>query len=422
MVNIMWDVIIIGGGPAGAFCAYLLARNGCSVVLLEKGEKFRYKSCAGGVTPRALSLLPKVPEEIIEDRPRYLRVFADDVFFEFKLRGEGILVYRSKFDQWLRDLAESEGAVVKYNTTAKDIVFANNFVEVKHTQGSEEGKILVGAFGYSGHLFKKLGIEPPPYSLAVQREFKLPEEDIEEVKGAFETYFGAEFCTFGYAWIFPKSKSRGVSVGIVDKEAKSGLLLKLDYAIKNHPILSKKLRNATLKYVSKVHVSASVIPYGITKKIYGDRFILVGDAAGIADPISWEGMGPAIISSKVATDVILKAIEENKFDANFLKSYYKKLYNILLRDDTIPALRASKRVCIDAKFYSNFNKAMLLCAKEDKKFREIFIWTFSRERQFKYIDEYIRKKTFCIFEHIGIRNALKMISQAFLSKLRGSQK
>ena len=173
------------------------------------------------------------------------------------------------------------------------------------------------------HLFKKLGIEPPPYSLAVQREFELPEEDIEEVKGAFETYFGAEFCTVGYAWIFSKSKSRGVSVGIVDKEAKSGLLLKLDYVIKNHQILSKKLRNATPKYVSKVHVSASVIPYGITKEIYGDKFILVGDAASIADPISWEGMDPAIISSKVATDVILRPLKKTNLMRIFSRAITK---------------------------------------------------------------------------------------------------
>jgi len=339
----LYDVIVIGGGPAGSVISYILANKGFNVLLLEKYGRNRYKPCAGGVSTVSMTTLEKlklrIPEEVIEAEIYYARIIhkTKELTLTTGKLG-GYCVYRSKFDQWLRDSAESAGVEVKHECPAYEVKIHKDCVEVKHRGGMSEGKILVGAFGALGILqfYKQLGIkEKPKFSLAVQREFILPDEDMETIADTLELYFGSDITTKGYFWIFPKTKSNGASVGLIEDIPEPRMTERLDKIISKHPVASKRLVRAKPISISGVHLSGQIVACSPINKPYGDRFILIGEAAGLVEGFAWEGMSTAIRSAVIGAEVLTKALEKDKFDEMTLKEYYDKLKKELINHDLI---------------------------------------------------------------------------------------
>jgi len=322
MVKTMFDTIIIGGGASGAHFAYQSAKSGYSTLLVESKPPGRYKCCAGGISNRFLETYD-IPSKVIERKiTGFLMVspVREKVEIDFE-RVVGVTVYRTQFDKWLLERAENAGAELASGVEAKNIHFLRDAVEVKLSDDQVyRSKLLVGAFGMSPTMFHQLQTKMPESVVGLQMELSMSEEDIDKLIGSkLEFYFDPSYTNLGYIWIFPKRE--GVSVGLVtslERERKRDALINF---IRNHPEASKKLEKSKLRIFDGRGFHSALIPNGPLEKTYGNRYLLLGDAAGFIDPTTWEGIYYSFRSADIAIEVLNEIYNESDFSSKAIGSY-----------------------------------------------------------------------------------------------------
>lgn len=338
-----YDVVVVGGGPAGAVCALALEDSGLQVCLLDKARFPRDKVCGDALSADVANQLKKLPgqassllEAIKPKTPSHgVRFFAPsgqrlDVAFKNKPEASapGYIIKRVDFDHHLLGLARAMGHVtVHENQTATQARVYPTHVEVETTSGVVSGQILVGADGAHSMVAKTLAgfrVEKPHYCAGVRGYFN-------NVGGFHnDNYIELHFCPEvlpGYLWVFPLPNNQAnVGVGMLASTlAKKRVDLKktLMALVNSHPNLAPRFENA--------HLSAPLqgmgLPIGSKKRrISGDRFLLVGDAASLIDPFTGEGIGNAIRSGRVAADHIKACFDKGVFSAAANKAYDKEVY------------------------------------------------------------------------------------------------
>jgi len=324
-----FDVIVAGGGPSGSYSAFHLAKSGFKVLVLEKSPKGRYKACAGGISQKILSLLPSVPSEIIERNIYGSRVYSPSgkVLSRFSSKPIGYTVYRTKFDLWLMNLAEKEGALIKDRTFVERILISQTGVKVqsKENSGHKEfyGELLIGAFGIQPNLHRQLRMRPPKCVKSAQIELAMNKETIDETIGnLFEYYYNSKYTDLGYVWLFPKRE--GVTIGFADKIDSKNIIGRLQNLIENDPIIKEKIKESKPLPIGGRSIYVHLIPNGPLNKTYGRRFLLVGDSAGFVNPFTGEGISFALSSGKIAAKVCEDALEKNDFTEEYLKEYQRR--------------------------------------------------------------------------------------------------
>ncbi len=304
-------MIVVGGGPAGAATAIVSARRGHRVLLIERGVPPRHKPCGG--------VLPQVAEETIEDIigvPIPEEVFSDPSHLGLyyvppsgrenggRVRGYSILnVDRDAFDDWILTRAIVNGVQVKFGATFV------GFVDKSHTEvvySSPEGihraraRFVVGADGVRSRVRDALGGGPVP--LLVVAQYYLPRQAAGAIANCFYGLFREDISP-SYAYAIPKDKSLIVGTGVLPKQepnvavAMRALLLWIreEFGVATETILRRE---------------AWAIPYGFFNP--GERnVILVGDAAGLCNPLSGEGIRLAIESGEAAADAIDQATRDS---------------------------------------------------------------------------------------------------------------
>ncbi len=310
-----FDVIVIGGGPAGGNAAYHLSKNNLSVGFFEKSELPRHKVCAGGITRRAAKLYPPDLSAVSENECSHLELFLDLKFEKPFLSSAKdplvTMVMRNQFDYALIQLAKNSGAQIFEKTLVKNVISKRDHIEISTDKGSFQSKYLILADGAAGRLAKLLNW-PDTRRLVPAVEIELPvEKDIMERfqnKARFD--FGQ--ITKGYGWVFPKRSH--LSIGILSQNKKT-------------------LRKEFHKYLSfleidipkeNLEIKGHMIPMSPRKAPYiRDRVILVGDSAGFVDPITAEGISYALQSGFLASQALLKSEMEPKG----VKEYYENAIN-----------------------------------------------------------------------------------------------
>jgi flavin-dependent dehydrogenase len=232
-------------------------------------------------------------------------------------------VYRTKFDGWMMRRARNAGAELLHGRV-KRIHFENDLAETELDNGRKyRSQLLVGAFGASSTLFSQLGNERPECVMGVQAEFLMKEDEITKLIGnRLEFYFDPNYTKFGYVWIFPKKDE--ISVGLVDRVSSKGKTEKLWKFIRSHPIASQKLRNASNRQFNGRSVHTALIPNGPLKKTFGDHYLLIGDAAGLVNPTTWEGVYFALKSGEIASKTLKRADQKSDFTSTTLSWYQEK--------------------------------------------------------------------------------------------------
>ncbi|RLI94984.1 MAG: geranylgeranyl reductase [Candidatus Altiarchaeales archaeon] len=314
----IYDVVVVGAGPSGTTAARKCALNGLNTLIIEKEKLPRYKVCAGGITERAVSLLDfKIDDKLIERKCNGIRIYYNEYTVSAKTKFRMVtLTYRDKFDMFLLRKAMDAGAEVRDSEKVKSLSIGKDRVIIKTRNNEYRAKAVIGADGVNSLVAKYVRAKFKPKELALCLEAEIPiDNNVGGIRDLdiVSAYFGYTF--MGYGWVFPKREN--LSVGV------AGRLLEF----KNpESVFRKFLRD--LKIEGDVRYHAHMLPYGgYDRRVYSDRILLVGDAAGFVDPLTGEGILYAINSGKIAADVIMDAHEEDDFSVNKFGEYARICHN-----------------------------------------------------------------------------------------------
>jgi geranylgeranyl reductase family protein len=276
-----YDVAIVGGGPAGATAAYRLASAGASVLVLDKATFPRDKPCGGGVTGRAARQLPfsitPVVEDVVDRMECGLRYRSHVV-----RRARAPLAYmtqRRRLDHFLLQKAAEAGAEVREGETAD--------------ARELDARIVIGADGCNGSSAKQLGLaDGVVHGVALEANYPY------EARYAGAIVLEIAVIRGGYGWIFPKGDHLNVGVGGNGEEA---------------PKLRAELRTMCEAYGIDPESATDTRGYRLPMRL--PRTLLargttavIGDAAGLVDPFSGDGMYEAFLSAKLVTTAALDVL------------------------------------------------------------------------------------------------------------------
>ncbi len=284
-----FDVIIIGAGPAGSTAAYLLAKEGVRVAILDKAIFPRNKICGGGIVSRALKYLPDILEDVDYNPVNHLSISEFQYGERINIQTHKPLIYlieRKEFDFKLLNKAIQKGVKLFENQKVSTIDFNDSIISVRSGNVHLEAPIVIGADGAMGFTEKLVNGTNLIKSPAIEIE-------LETTGDSDVVFFDFGATRRGYAWIFPGNNS--TSIGIVSINSKDNLNIALKNYLHHNNISFKTFK-------PKGFVISHYTP-GI--KINTGNLILTGDALGLADPITFEGISHAILSGKLAARSIL---------------------------------------------------------------------------------------------------------------------
>jgi geranylgeranyl reductase family protein len=283
---------VIGAGPAGSVTAYRLARQGVSVALLDRARFPRDKPCGGGLTIRAARLLPFSIRPVVEDI-----VDTIELGLRYRLRFERrrsrplvLMTQRRLLDTFLAEQAADAGADFRSGVRVTGIDAGARGVTVAVGRGRLQAEIVVGADGANGITGRSLGLcRRPSYGVAL--EGNLPAQT-DQYRGRI--VFELEVLRGGYGWIFPKAGHLNVGVGGWGGEA-TGLRSELRRLCSVRGLEFARLRDLRGHRLPVMRGGAEVAR---------GRVLVAGDAAGLVDPLSGDGMYGALVSAGLAAEAI----------------------------------------------------------------------------------------------------------------------
>jgi len=410
----MYDAVVIGAGPGGAVCARELALFGHNVVLVEKGTRGRNRPSAGGIPPRNSIITPMKDSLVRRTVDSGFFCTAKESTFTITAPDDlGHIVYRSDFDLYLQDLAVDAGAEIVYDSTVEEISFHEDRVAVSaggKNRQIYDARVVVGAFGAGpAELLEAFGAEPPESFNSVMIEAAVPAEQIDErIGSSAESYTDSRITKTGRIWIYPKKDS--VAVGI-NSLRDGDIRKKLMGFMNEHPIASKKLEGWKPYYGTlEESTFSNLIPRRPVRRSYGDRFVLVGDAAGAADPLTGEGIYHAQRTGQIASMVLNKCLKNDSLDADSLAEYQSRWHRAVVHCDTCYNLK-SANILFDCPHQDDVMEALLHAAQDNERVREAVLWVFAglRSQREAMLHVASPRLIFQIVKKLSVRKSFTMI-------------
>ena len=310
---ICFDVAVIGAGPAGSSAALALARAGHAVLLLEKAALPRYKTCGGGVLARAFKLLPPIAESVVERSFHAVALNFLGTEMNFVATRPQPMVYmtmRADLDGLLAREAQRAGVQLVESCCVKRVDLQNDCVEIISDRENYRAKFIIAADGIYSATAKSAGWpDLPALAPALEHEIYPAADDFARFSQRPRFDFNA--IDAGYAWVFPKRDH--LSVGILSTHRVCP-----DLRTK----LAEYLHGLGLTRIEKTERHGCLIPLAPRRgPLARGRVLLAGDAAGLVDPITAEGISHAILSGQLAAT----ALTEGRLDAGKVAHIYQSL-------------------------------------------------------------------------------------------------
>lgn len=329
----MYDVIVIGAGPAGSSAAKQLASNGYKVLLVEKMKMPREKSCSGILIKKSMDL---VQHYFGEETPQFVQctpsdnrgmIFTNDKGKEYRFEQEGLNIWRSSFDHWLVTKAEEAGAEVCQATAALSCEEKDDCVAVQLKNDKayyETAKIVIVCDGAVSTIKRKLLGTPKNYITTYQRF----------CKGAIDLDYH-----YFYAYLQPQLSEYDAWFNVKDDYLIFGVAVKDPSTIEHYysEFLSYMDTQHNVRIDEQIKIEQWIMPHimpGCPIDFGKGRVLFAGETAGFLNPMG-EGISSGLESGYAAAQAILQTYNKDLLDEQALLAVYQEhtaaLQNYMIR-------------------------------------------------------------------------------------------
>jgi len=309
----VWDVVVVGAGPAGASAAHAAAVTGRRVLLLEKAELPRYKTCGGGIIGPSRDALPPGFELPLRDRVHAVTFSLNGRLTRTKRSRQMLfgLINRPEFDAGLVDSARAAGAEVRTGVTVSRVeqhgpgVPDRRTVAVVVTSNGPDGKreeivyarAVVGADGSASRIGAHVGVKLNQVDLGLESEIPVPTSVAEDWAGRVHIDWGP--LPGSYGWVFPKGDS--LTVGVISARGDGGATKRyLDDFVARLGLAGFE-PSVSSGHLTRCRADDSPLSRG--------RVLVCGDAAGLLEPWTREGISYALRSGRLAGEWAVRIAE-----------------------------------------------------------------------------------------------------------------
>jgi geranylgeranyl reductase family protein len=297
-----FDVLVAGAGPAGSATAIHLARAGASVLLVDKARFPRDKPCGGGLTGRALRHLPCAVDPVVERVVDHLVVRVGYRGRLGRRSSEPLIdmTQRRRLDLHLAEQAAANGAEFRDGVAVEEVEIDDHGVTMRVAGAATRASFLVGADGANGLVSRAAGLGDGIVR-GVALEGNVSWSALEREPYERTAWVELGIVPGGYGWVFPKGDHANLGVGGWMTEGPK-LRGHLDRLAREHGV-----DPSTLEGVRGHRLPMRELGTPAAR----GRVLLVGDAAGLVDPLSGDGMYEAFVSARLASAAILDGRPES---------------------------------------------------------------------------------------------------------------
>jgi len=340
----IYDIIIVGAGPAGCAAGLYASKSGLKTLLVDKESFPRDKICGDALSGKSVTILRDLDllektqdlpgahiQSIVFSSPNHASFRIDLTKTSLKNIPKGFVIRRKNFDNFMFN--ETKEAVTDYleNFTVTDLIVEDGYVRgIKGTKkGNDEevsynAKIVLGADGYKSIVARKLGLyehDPKHWVVALRCYYK----NVADLTDQIELHYVDEVIP-GYFWIFPLENGyANIGIGMLHEYIKRqnvDLKKSLDDTI-NSDYFKDRFKNAE---PLEKPVGWNLPVGSKRRKSYANGVMILGDAAGLIDPFTGEGIGNAMYSAKFAIQTAKAALESDDYSEQFLARFEDELW------------------------------------------------------------------------------------------------
>jgi digeranylgeranylglycerophospholipid reductase len=305
------DAVVIGGGPIGSRTAFRLAGLGYKVAVLEKKAGAGEKACCTGIVSRECVSAYGIDPAVIFRQVNSAKIWgaSGELIRLYRPETQAAIINRPAFDRWLADKSQSQGADYHFQSGVESLSFEKNKVIAEVAGPGRryhvEAQTAVLANGFNSLLVKKLGLKNPEYRVGgAQVEVEM--KDLAEV----EIFFNQRLAPGFFAWLVPTAWGKGLA-GLLTNHSPGGHLREWITRLQEEGRITGKI--ATIRYGG--------IPLKPLPRTFGDRFLVVGDAAGQVKPTTGGGLYFGLLCADIAAETLHTAFQEADFSLRKMSLY-----------------------------------------------------------------------------------------------------
>ena len=336
----MFDVIILGAGPAGSEALFRLAKAGIRTVLIEKRSKGQGKPCGGAIFPREIELFGDLPFDVY-DYPITKAIIKTDCAEDLVHRIEaydvpsGYNVKREIYDTYLMERAQEAGGEIRFKERVIHIDKEHDHTTIETNKSTYRARFVFVALGWRGlSLFDKIGLQKYPYKKSGVAVQKILEGEYFDDPNTVCFYYLPEL-EGGYFWVFPKKGVTYVGCGKKRENKCGNQLMSILDAFVTQQFVNPKI----------LHKEGGLVPCFAASTFCQNGVFLLGDSAGLANPLHGGGILEARLSAKLAARAIMEFYAGSLEDpcSYYCRSIKKEIIDHTHRWDAIiaPMLHSS---------------------------------------------------------------------------------